>query len=496
MTFRRELALHHAAAYALVHRPGEPAFRMHVLYLLHSDRHPEPFVPLIQYVLDSGRTRSLSWQRDTVLAVGLLVDFMAAKGHGWMEVNRVDAFRSFAEALVAGSVDDSGCDPSCLFWEPRSVPRAKHLLARATTFADWMANRTGGTPLNPLRTASWGERIASLRNADRRASYALLAQAAYREGGRHRSQTAREVHIARRSINADRAEVPAFDKARIDQLLLDGFARRGNALAPLQDRLSIKDMLITVLLHGGGLRLSEPFHLFVSDVAVDPHRPSSASVRVFHPEQGAAPPDYRDPLTDRPIVTDREDYLRRKWNWQPRNLTEGRFHAGWKDLYLTDGKKKFAQVHWFPAFWGEAFLTLFHLYVTHHRSRHCPHPFLFVSDKASVRGEPYTMASYAQAHARAVRRIGLAPARELGTTPHGHRHAYGQALAEAGVDRTILQRALHHRSPWSQDVYTNPTSARIVEALQKASLMQPTGPDNSPATRLGMLCPSAMGALL
>jgi integrase len=125
-------------------------------------------------------------------------------------------------------------------------------------------------------------------------------------------------------------------------------------------------------------------------------------------------------------------------------------------------------VHWFPSCWGELFLTFLKLYITHCRSQRNLHPFLFVSQKARFKGDPYTVDSYRQAHARAVRRIGLFPARSTGTTPHGHRHAYGQRLADVGVDELTIQRVMHHKSPTSQVVYTEAPAAKIGEVLATA----------------------------
>ena len=127
-------------------------------------------------------------------------------------------------------------------------------------------------------------------------------------------------------------------------------------------------------------------------------------------------------------------------------------------------------VHWFPSFWGEAFLQLFRVYITQDRSRHCPHPYLFVSKKETVAGDPYTVDSFRQAHAKAVRKIGLDPSKSLGTTPHGHRHAFGQALVNAGVDRMVVQQALHHKSIDSQTPYTMPTADQVAMALKDAEI--------------------------
>jgi hypothetical protein len=248
-----------------------------------------------------------------------------------------------------------------------------------------------------------------------------------------------------------------------------GASGLGRQRSPLvNERLSLKDILITILLHGGGLRESEPFHLFVSDVGVDPQNPNSAVVRLYHPEQGAAPLDYVDPLSGRHVAGDREEYLRVRWRMKPRTLMEGRFKAGWKDLHLFDQREKYALVHWFAPAWGELFLDFFKPYIMHCRSRRSQHPFLFVSQKDGFEGDPYTVDSYRQAHARAVRRIGLVPVRALGTTPHGHRHAYGRRLADAEVDELTIQRVMHHKSPASQTVYTEPRAAVIAAALATA----------------------------
>nr|WP_282582710.1 tyrosine-type recombinase/integrase [Pseudomonas umsongensis] len=103
------------------------------------------------------------------------------------------------------------------------------------------------------------------------------------------------------------------------------------------------------------------------------------------------------------------------------------------------------------------------------RSRHARHPFLFVSQKDEVAGDPYTVASYRQAHAKAVKRIGLTAGKDYGTTPHGHRHAYGQLLTNAKVDPQLIQRCLHHKSLESQQVHTNPTPATIAATLVEAT---------------------------
>lgn len=136
----------------------------------------------------------------------------------------------------------------------------------------------------------------------------------------------REVRLAHKTVTADLAPVKYFPRDRIWDLLETGFAVAADrSTANLYEQLNIRDAMITVLMHGGGLRESEPFHLYVTDVAVDPHNPKSALVRLFHPEQGAAPADFIDPLTKKLVHADREQYLRVKWQMEPQNLVPGRF---------------------------------------------------------------------------------------------------------------------------------------------------------------------------
>lgn len=469
---RREIARFHTVVYTRVVKPGCRDRRVYVLYVVTDDGAASALMPLVEYVLEHGRRRSLAWQREVTRATGLFIDFLRAHAAAFQaEKNRPQVFATFAEALVSGTIGADGADPSGLFWTPKNLDRATAIMNALTGFADWLMDRYQTTALNPWQTASPAEQLAYWRRFEKRRPRSLLMHTQSADRASEKAGRTRAVRLARKAVSADLAPVKYFPRDRIWDLLETGFAVARNRRSPyLHERLNIRDIMITVLMHGGGLRESEPFHLYVSDVAVDPHNPKSALVRLFHPEQGAAPEDFIDPLTKKPIAADREEYLRVKWQMEPRNLAPGRFHAGWKDLHLTDQRQKYALVHWFPSYWGEVFLNLFKLYITKVRSRHSKHPFLFVSEKEDVAGEPYTYAAFRQSHAKAVRRIGLTVGKAFGTTPHGHRHTYGQLLTEAKLDPLLIQRCLHHKSQQSQQVYTEPTPSAITKALNEAAL--------------------------
>lgn len=473
---RREIALHHAIAYSLIKSPGAPNRRMHTLYLLSPNLPPVPYVPLTEYFIEKGRARDLSWQRDCARIVGMLIDFLAANANILQSQKLPKTMALFAEALVAGTVDRDGTDPSGLFWQPKDVSRASGMLRTLTLFSDWLESKYDTKKLNPWRDATVSEQIAYWRHLDKRKATELLGYVTSRADHQKMANQARSVVIPRHRVLTMGGEVKIFPRDKIWDLLLKGFAVPGKQKSSfLYKQLNLKDILITILMHGGGLRVSEPFHLYVTDVGIDPENSNSAIVRVYHPEQGMAPADYIDPLSGKPIRANREEYLRTKWQMDPRNLVEGRFKAGWKDLMLFDEKEKYAYVHWFPSYWGEVFMAFFKLYINHCRSRHCNHPYLFVSQKEGFDGDPYTIDSFMQAHGRAVGRIGLVVDKLLGTTPHGHRHAYGQNLADSKVDEMTIQRVMHHKSIASQLVYTAPPAAKIAEEMQQAESRMKSG---------------------
>lgn len=446
--------------YQRVVRAGAPTVELFVLHCPMHDGSVEPFAPLIEYFIESAMTRRMHAQREMARSLSLLFDFLAATGQD-RDALDTDALRRFAETLLAGTDDASSLMLRSLGWPSRSHKRAACYLGLVTRFTDWLSPRLGKLAPNAWRDATPAERLAATRRQDVRASHALLAHAAYRVHDARAATKARPVSLARSSMASDGGDAPAFDPSRLSDLLLHGFAVKAPKSEELVDRVDLRDVLITLLLHGGGLRVGEPFHLYVGDVMHDPNEPGLPLVRLFHPDKGAPPSELHAPWANR------RAYLRDRWNWKPRNCMRGRFRAGWKNLAISDARVQSAQVLWYPVELGRLFLHLLPTYLA--RRPPAAHPFLFVSERGPQAGEPYTVKAFYEAHAVAVRRIGLVPAKHLGTTPHGHRHAYGAALARAGLKARAIQRAMHHRSMASQAVYTLPPTAEIARALSAAS---------------------------
>lgn len=400
----------------------------------------------------------------------MLLDYMEVNGSNFG--SPTELFSAFAQKVFSGTVAEDGLDPSGLYWLGKRLDNGKTLLNQLAQFSDWMHKEYGAGQLNLWREATtyearlnWAAFLHKTKNAflGHLDDFATAAQAA---------KEARLVR-QRRTPTGDRGETKAFLDEQFMQLLFEGFIVPGkeHSTDPVE-RYQWRDICITILMHWGGLRVSEPFHLWVGDVLPHPDKPDEAIVRLYHPIDGAAPTDRRTP-TGR-VYPNRETYLKANYpGYLPRHMETGNRFAGWKGMRMSDTSQNYRFVHWLPA--GEAgrlFMQAWKLYnyqLMRARIGADTHPFLFVSFHGKQRGEPYTIDAYRAAHERAIHRIGLEPAKFNGTTHHGHRHAYGQRARRAGVDRLVMQRGLGHRSIESQEVYTAPSIDQVTQDLEKAS---------------------------
>lgn len=422
-----------------------------------------PLMPLVDYFIEKAHVRSQAWMNNLVYVVGLLLDYVT-ENHDCFD-NPKDLFSTFAKRLYTGTAGQNGLDPSGLYWKGHSDKRVAKLVGQLSEFSDWMAKHYGTKPLNPWRTATRSEEILAWGAWHHRRDRSFLGHTWDREKDSLEMTRARN-SLLKKNLVIDHESVKYFSEDHIQDLLFNGFIVPGKQNSPrLEERLNLRDILITLLLHYGGLRMSEPFHLFVQDVLSDPLNSERAWVRIYHPRSGTAPLDLLD-INGKPTRCNREVYLKNKCGMRPRNeyATTDQLHAGWKNN-LLDSNAHYMNVSWFPQWAGELFNKLWLFYMMQRAQIECDHPFAFVT----LEGKPYGIDSYKRAHRRAVERIGLKPAKSLGTTPHAHRHAYGQRLTEADVDPIIRKKAFHHQSLESQSVYTEPSRTQLIKALEAAA---------------------------
>ena len=421
-----------------------------------------PLQPLIQYLLKHRHMFSESNTSKLVQAVGLLIDYMEANHTAFDNPN--DLFNTFVQRLYSGTVGVDGIDPSGLYWDARSPAVVRVLVNHLSRFSDWMAQEHGTKQLNPWRQATRAEEQLAWAAWQHQKNRAFLGHTMSVDVAALKVSQARST-LLKKSPVIDHEPVKFFPADRMVDLLFRGFIVPGKQKSPrLEERLNLRDILITMLLHYGGLRMSEPFHLYVHDVIHDDIAPGTALVKVYHPSLGQAPSDLRD-AKGKPVACDRATYLRDKYGLLPRTdyKSSHTLHAGWKGNAL-DSRQHFMHVHWAPRWAGELFWKLWVFYMAQREQLNPNHPFAFVTRE----GKPYSIDAFEDAHAKAVQRIGLVPAKTLGTTPHGHRHAYGQRLSDLNLDAIFLKTALHHKSLESQAVYTEPGRVKLNRAIESA----------------------------
>lgn len=383
-----------------------------------------PLQSLVDYCLMQFSLRRHDWWSKSTLAVRLLLDYLTAHQAGDEDPKALCA--AFAQRLTVGTVGADGSDPSGLFWSPRQPQSAGELVRLAADFCGWLGRDLYQPPAIPWRAATRAEE--------------LLAWAAWYQ----RKSSVFHSRPFPVPVPVSPPPVASFPEERLHDLLLRGFVVPGCERNPwLTERLNLRDVLITLLLHYGGLRLAEPFHLYAQDVIQDPWRPGHAQVLLHHPHLGPAPADWQD-AAGQPRRGYRATYLQDRYGLRPRpDYGIGNtLYASWADHALEPDDHGFAVV-WFPTWAGALFWQLWVFYQAQRAQRACAHPFAFVSRD----GSPYSTGAFHFQRRTALARIGLkAPAGPC-FIPGAHRKAYKRALALAGVGPGDMQYALHHRRP-------------------------------------------------
>lgn len=416
--------------------------------------------PLMDYCLKHSLDRSHMWMRKLIQAMTLFLQYTMTHPE---EPGDYRLFQNFATRLYTGTFDrEVGIDPSGLCWKPRPWGIAGEFITLLTDFFNWLGGtRPEAKALNPLYAGTaFDRRMDETAYLFRREKAFLghtwsVSSSPFNQGYMTRSK---------KTPNVVPANPPAFPEDRFEELLFKGFLVGGK-----QD---YRGMLITLLLNGAGFRMCEPFHMYVDDVMRDPMNPKSALVRIHHPSLGYLPGGWKDKAGGR-RTDNRGVYLPEMFAIAPRDQVMGSRHAGWKNPRL-DGKY-YMEAYWLLPKYGEWFLQIWPYYLKKIVAVERNHPFAWVNLDREPRGSMYTLTMYDKAHRQACGRIGLTVAKSLGTTGHGHRHAYGQRLKNAGLDRLLKQRLMHHASPESQDTYTQPTRSDLQKALREATVRMSNG---------------------
>ena len=459
------------------------------------------FYPLVDYLEDRS-AMGLTWQRRVARALGLFFDF--SKSFEFDESlsirNRHSAtISAFFQALQQGTIPSKDIDQTGLYWAPMSAIMVAETARHIDQFTEYASGRLSELkddhPLKALRVTfdkapSDGATMARfLITAKRIHSRCFLMHLKVDATG----ATEREWISHRRfSLGLDKKAagyrtVKSMSLPLIADILRYGFIKNENALT-LHQREDITAKMVFLLLIGAGLRVSEPLHMWFNDVTFPNIKGELRCIPVLrHPSQAAT---YIEGET-----LDRMQYLKQR-GLLPRNKAIGKSaHVGWKNL-PTDQNTKSTEAYFIHEGLEQVFGSYYHYYLNFRRQLVAlrkargegDHPFLFVSlgeDRAtgqSYLGSPYSQKAFRDAYERALKRVEIRTGQEIrrgknhGTTPHALRHSYAMILVKSGAPQKAIQKALHHRSILSQEIYTQPEWEDVNTALTAARAGESTFP--------------------
>lgn len=394
--------------------------------------------------------KSSSWRERSVFSLQLLLKYINANSNF---DSATKLLKAFSTAVRIGTIDMATIhDDLGLYWRPRKKSDANSILFHINNYTDFLAEQEGyeSSRINPFKKAtSYEERLNWCAYYNKQANV-FLSHLSDRQKASEQNKRVRLVGMINDDIY-DHEYAIRFPSDQLDRLLYLGFNYK--------NQIDYKSQAMVMLMNYGGLRKSELFHIYVSDITIHPIRQGEAMVRVYHPEIGASPDSkYRN----------RQEYLSATTHFKPRNKYSfsKRLFAGWKGS-LLNSKKGYFEVLFNPPEKAKEFLAIWASYLKYQRiepKKDNPHPFAFTNSK----GEPETLKNFQHIYKKAVERIGLNFGLVYGTTEHCHRHAYGFRLREAGLSQVEIQKAMHHKSPLSCLVYIKPTLEEVRDALKES----------------------------
>jgi site-specific recombinase XerD len=430
--------------------------------------------------------RSMTWMRARSRALGLFYDYCAALSRiDSPSMSYQDMMARFGVSVAKGTIDpQTATDELQLYWPPSSIENAKRLIYSLREFAEWCSYKNL-VPQDlilrknqlPTNEKSY---IRYLYQAHTAKSFMFLGHSL------SASKIAREIadlkNLMPVNFSAKTSKTVAsrhFPDQYVSLLLTEGFVK--NTLATdIFEREDITAKMITILMMFGGTRHSEPYHLWFNDVI--PQVDGSCKVFLRHPSEA-------ETYIPAETVKSRKQYLY-EHGLSPRNSNSSSksYKAGWKNLQVDEDYS--APVQFIHPAAEKMFRELYVLYIKSYRPKLMKwrnekggnmHPFLFISNWSGDIGAPYSMSAYRGALERAFNRLNkahglnLAISKKAGTSPHGMRHYFGQALTDLGVDMKIIQKCLRHRTISAQSVYTEPNGKKIRIALDNAIIRIQSG---------------------
>ena len=384
-------------------------------------------------------------------AIGLLHDFhvLANGGKEMTELELQALLKKFFEARRYGNAD--------LGWKPVDLKSAQDDVRWVSEYSAYCAANFGHVALNPRE-----QKLVSAMSAKEFQQW--LAVARLRRDNDMMFHTYRSTKQGRGETDQRTFRPEAGDEIRSETA---EYFPPEKVFEFIASARTLRDRLAWILLFFGGLRISEVMHIFTRDITRD-RKTGEAHVALAHPVDARL--DWFNVAGKKQIGT-RSAFLAEQYGLTPRNqLAAGNSdYAGWKGMLLDDSKPKHSTVNWLVPGIGELFWDMHAEYMrTERLQAQNEHPYYFISTYGDFHGQPLKLSNLHKQFERCASRVELSTSMS-GVNPHGARHFYGYYMATIlRLSKEEAQKALHHRSITSTEVYYHLTNEVVRKAMVDA----------------------------
>ncbi|RTR26970.1 gamma-mobile-trio recombinase GmtY [Shewanella atlantica] len=416
-----------------------------------------------RYAADNAH-KSLTWHEGSARAIELLFAYKLATEGQFLSVRSM--FEHFTQSLLDGT-HKNGEDKTGLWWKPYSAMQVSRFIYYLTSYSEWLYVDTEQKTelLNPQIASSQSEYLMNMAAYHHRKNNSFYK---HLKNDKQASQDAKTTYSVKvRKNRHSNATSPEYCfPSEITNDVIQGFTLPGSRPHdPIYKRLDLAKVLIFMLMRFGGVRVSEPFHLYINDIQPYPTEDKQMIIKIHHPSDSVAPEKWAEQWVTREV------YLRESFGLTPRHLkkTTGCYKAGWKNPALhkvSHGNQKtelFFYVEFLNASERELFYHLWFLYLKKQRPRNNYSPFAFLSKKT---GMPLTMSAYDAKLKKVINKLGYEYSKAAGTTPHGCRHLFKAEAKARGISTQVIRELLHHKSLMSQEEYAKPSIEQVRQVMK------------------------------
>ncbi|MES2181389.1 MAG: hypothetical protein V4493_04745 [Pseudomonadota bacterium] len=355
-------------------------------------------------------------------------------------------FGEFAESRFRGTINIHGIDQSGLYWIRVLYKTVRMEIKCLNKFSNFTSHYFNAPSLNPEDK----QLDLSLKHYKNLRDQGLSDALVHLDGVR----------------NAKTKQLFEFSTRIIQKVSRPKYINTVDLIKLIDEGChSARDKMLLLLMGFGGLRISEPLHLYVSDVMNHFPYTQASKIVLSHPSEGHF--SWRD--KNKVHKGKRSDYLKTEFSLLPRNELGGghKNFSGWKGMDLVHAEPNDNYIYWLAEeHTGSYFRKLLEQYIEENKSlfvhNRLEHPYLFFNTKkrSDTYGQMMTLANVHQVFYNACKRT------NIDSHPHLTRHHYGFYVRDIlNLRAEDLKALLKHKAITSSQKYFHKDASSVRNSI-------------------------------